>query len=107
MIMGRMAEPGLGLARSRPPSGGQDRSIRKNIVLPGYDPSGLHYGKNGHVLSGVERTGPAGGGPARLTRCEQAGAGWGERVADRTTEKDRGSGGDVSAEVSHGGSFSG
>jgi hypothetical protein len=48
------------------------------------------------VLSGVERTGPTGGGPARITGCE--------RVADRTTEKDRGSGGDVSAGVSrHGG----
>ena len=52
--------------------------------------------------SGDERTGPepapvTDGGPARITQCEQAGAGWGERVADRTTEKDRGSGGDVSA----------
>jgi hypothetical protein len=58
------------------------------------------------VLSGVERTGPTGGGPARITGCgEQAGAKWGERVTDRTTEKDRGSGpgGDVSAGVSHGG----
>jgi hypothetical protein len=50
MIMGRMAEPGLGLARSGPPPGGPDRSIRKNIVLPGYGPSGLHYGKNGYGL---------------------------------------------------------
>jgi hypothetical protein len=34
---------------------------------------------------GVERNGPTGGGPARIAQCEQAGAGWGERVADRTT----------------------
>ena len=37
------------------------------------------------VLSEVERTGPTSGGPARITRCGQAGAEWGERVADRTT----------------------
>jgi hypothetical protein len=47
----------------------------------------------------VARPGP----PRSRAGCEQAGDGWGERVADRTTEKDRGSGGDVSSGVSHGG----
>jgi hypothetical protein len=32
------------------------------------------------VLYVVERIGPTGGGPACITRCEQAGAGWGGRV---------------------------
>ena len=78
--MARMAEPGRGLARAGPPPSGPDRSIRKNIVLPGYGPSGLHYGKNGYVLSGVERSGPLGGGPARATR----GGGARERGAGHT-----------------------
>jgi hypothetical protein len=58
--MGRMAETGLGLARrAGPPPGGPDHSIRKNIVLPGYGPSGRHYGKNVTVLpvEKVPRTG--------------------------------------------------
>ena len=50
-------------------------SIRKNIVLPGYGPSGLHYGKNGYVLSGVERSGPPGGGPARVAQTGAGGRG--------------------------------
>ncbi len=33
-----------------------------------------------NVLSVIERTGPTGGGLARITRCEQAGAGWGGHV---------------------------
>jgi hypothetical protein len=36
------------------------------------------------VLSGVERTGPTGGGPARVARRRRAGGGW-ERGADRAT----------------------
>ena len=39
-----------GLTRSGPPSGGPDRSIRKNNVPSGSGPSGLHYGRNGDVL---------------------------------------------------------
>ena len=34
-----------GSERAGPPSGGQVRSIRKNIVLPGSGPTDLHYGK--------------------------------------------------------------
>jgi hypothetical protein len=47
--MGQMAEPGLRLAQAgvaRLPQGRQDSSIWKNIVLPVYYSSGLHYGKN-------------------------------------------------------------
>ena len=39
-----------GLTRSGPPSGGPDRSIRKNNVPSGSGPSDLHYGRNGDVL---------------------------------------------------------
>jgi hypothetical protein len=87
-----MAEPELGLTRSGPPSGGQDSSIRKNIVLPIYSPSGLHYGKKGHVLSGVERSGPPCGGPARVIgpgRADERA----QRGADESTWRILGSGG--------------
>jgi hypothetical protein len=44
----------------------------------------LHYGKNGLILSGVERTGPPNGGPARVARRGRAGGGQ-ERGANRAT----------------------
>jgi hypothetical protein len=65
--------------RAGPPPGGPIRSSRKNNDLPGSGPQAmdLHYGKNGYVLSGVERTGPTDGGPARVVRRGWAGGGWG------------------------------
>ena len=56
-----------GLTRSGPPSGGPDRSIRKNNVPSGSGPSGLHYGRNGDVLTGVDGTGPRTGDWPRPT----------------------------------------
>ena len=38
-----------GSERAGPPSGGPVRSIRKDIVLPGFGPTDLHCGKNGYV----------------------------------------------------------
>ena len=38
-----------GSKRAGPPSGGPVRSIWKNIVLPGFGPTDLHYGKIGYV----------------------------------------------------------
>ena len=56
-----------GIDTGRTAAGRPVRSIRKNNVLPGSGPTDLHYGKNGYVLSGVERTGPRGGGrPAAI-----------------------------------------
>jgi hypothetical protein len=72
------------IARAGPPSGGPVRSIRKNSVLPGSCSTDHHYGKHCLVLSGVERTGPIGGGPARVARRWWAGGGR-ERGTDRAT----------------------
>ncbi len=61
------------------------------------------------VLSGVERTGPTGGGPARVARHGWVGGGW-ERGADRATPRTRSAEPttrngvhDRSCRVSHGG----
>ena len=47
------------LTLSGPPSGEQDRSIRKNSVPSGSGPSGLHYGRNSCVPSSSD-SGPSG-----------------------------------------------
>ena len=94
-------EPG-GMSGPDRRQGGPVRSIRKNHVLPGSGPSDLHYGKNGYVLSGVERTGPPDGGPARVVRRGRAGAG-GERGADRLTRRIDDPAASKPAGVSHGG----
>ena len=60
-------EPKKGIDTGRTAAGRPVRSIRKNNVLPGSGPTDLLFGKNDLVLSGVERTGPTGGGPARVT----------------------------------------
>ena len=79
------SEPKRGIDTGRTAAGRPVRSIRKNIVLPGSGPTDLHFGKNDLVLSGVERTGPPSGGPARVARCGRAGGGR-ERGADRATK---------------------
>ena len=45
------------MTRSGPPSGEQDRSIRKNSAPSGSGPSGLHYGRNDNVLPSPKETG--------------------------------------------------
>ena len=71
------------MTRAGPPSGGPDRSIRKNNDPSGSGPSGLHYERNGHGLSEVERTGQTDGGPACVAQLGQAAAGGGWQTDQR------------------------
>ena len=59
---------------------------RSSDAPSGSGPSGLHYGRNSYALSGVERTGPPDGGPARVAQTDRAGS-RGRRVADRSTRR--------------------
>ena len=86
-----------GLARPGPPSGGPDRSIRKNKAPSGSGPSGLRYGRNGCVLSGVDRTGPPDGGPARVAQTGRVATGRRERGADRSARQTGGLSGESAA----------
>ena len=51
----------------------------------------MRVGNERPVFPGVERIGPPDGGPARVVRHERAGAGPGERGADRETRRSGGS----------------
>ena len=58
-------------------------------VLPGSGPTDLHFGKNGIVLSGFERTGPPDGCPARHgVSCDTGGPAPGPGSAVRTERRD-------------------
>ena len=75
------------------PMGNEQELVCLHLVLQNIVASYLHVfdsstnsspGPRQRVLSGVERTGPPGGGPARVARHGRAGGGR-ERGADRAT----------------------